>query len=56
MSTPIGDEIFRGKADDQRTRPTAALLRGWICPVCGAGIAPWKAEHCVVGVDVVPSS
>jgi hypothetical protein len=24
----------------------SAKLRGWVCPVCGAGVAPWVREHC----------
>lgn len=34
----------------------SASAKPWICPVCGAGVAPWKAEHCVIQVRISAKS
>jgi hypothetical protein len=40
------EEAIRRSGIPGRWTGGKTVLRGWVCPVCGAGVAPWVREHC----------
>ena len=51
----VNDLVYRPSNCDMPTPQSFGEMRGWICPVCGRGMAPW-VSYCPCQIDAGASS